>query len=338
MAAVLSIYGLGVVLCLVAGVALAGVLDHRGRWLGFGTIPLGLCTLIVLLYPLGAIWANSTAGPLAVAIVVVALLVAVALRLRAAPAGGRLRDLAAAVRPTWPEAAVLVASIGAGLLLLAPTIDQGFATTIAVSNNDGWGYATLVDWIKDHPLPRDVAPNLAEPLTFVPWSQMRDKFGFGFEHFAATLATLLGRQGFEVVNSAAAVALAAAAGGWAALARALRPRLPPAAAILAVVAVASPILLIPFIENYVTQFVSICLWPFAVAAFALLAAAPGWRRLIVAAVASGALIGVYPSMTPWLVLGLVAAALWGRRGRRRRCGAWPGRAGGCGWAARPRCW
>jgi hypothetical protein len=31
MGAVLSIYGLGLLLCLVAGVALAGVLDPRGR-------------------------------------------------------------------------------------------------------------------------------------------------------------------------------------------------------------------------------------------------------------------------------------------------------------------
>jgi hypothetical protein len=309
MGAVLSIYGLGVILCVVAGVALAGLLDFRGRWVGFGTIPLGFCVLVILLYPLGALMPNSAAGPIAVGVVVAGLLVAVVLRLRAPTPGGRMAGLAAAVRPTWPEAAVLVAGIAAGLLLLAPTIDQGFATTIGVSNNDGWGYATLVDWIKHHPLPRDVSPDVAEPLTFVPWSSMRDNFGIGFEHFAATLATLLGRQGYEVVNSAAAVGLAAAAGGWATLAAALRPRLATPAVVLAVAAVAAPIALVPFIENYTTQFVSICLWPFAIGAFALLVAAPSWRRLIVAALASGALIGVYPAMSPWLGLGLVAVAL-----------------------------
>jgi hypothetical protein len=308
MGAVLSIYLLGVVLCIAAGIALAGLLDHRGRWVGFATIPLGFCVLVTLLYPLGALMPNSAAGPIVVAIVIAGLAVAVVLRLRAERARG-VAGVAAALRPTWPEGAVLIAAVLAGGLLLAPTIDQGFATTIAVSNNDGWGYATLVDWIKQHPLPRDVSPDLAEPLTFVPWSSMRDNFGIGFEHFAATLATVLDRQGYEVVNSAAAVGLAAAAGGWATLAVALRPRLPAPTVVLAVAAVAAPIALIPFIENYTTQFVSICLWPFAVGAFALLVAEPGWKRLIIAAIASGALIGVYPAMSPWLILGLLAVAL-----------------------------
>ncbi len=138
---------------------------------------------------------------------------------------------------------------------------------------------------------------------------MHFDFGFGFEHVAATLATLLGRQGFEVVNPAAAVGLAAAVGGWAALASALRPRLPTAVTALVAVAVASPVLVLPFAENYTTQFVSICLWPFALAAFALLAAAPGWRRLVVAALAGGSVLGVYPAMAPWLVLPIVAIAL-----------------------------
>ena len=40
--AVLSIYCLGLLLCALAGVALAGLLDHRGRWVGFATLPLGL--------------------------------------------------------------------------------------------------------------------------------------------------------------------------------------------------------------------------------------------------------------------------------------------------------
>jgi hypothetical protein len=309
MAAVLSIYALGVLLCLAAGVALAGLLDRRGRWVGYATVPLGLCALIALLYPLGALMPGYRVAPVAIAIVAAALALAVALRTRVAEPGRRVASLLAAVRPTWAEAAVLVWGAIVGFLILAPTIEQGFATTIAVSNNDGWGYAALVDWIKDHPLPRDVEPNLAEPLSFVPWSSMRFDFGIGFEHFAAVLATVLDRQGYEVVNAAAAVGLAAAAGGWATLAAALRPRVPPLWIALAVVAVASPIAALPFIENYTTQFVSICLWPFAVAAFVHFASAPRWRSLAVAAIAGGALVGVYPAVAPWLVLPIVAIAL-----------------------------
>ena len=167
-----------------------------------------------------------------------------------------------------------------------------------MTNNDGWGYATLVDWLQNDPMPADVAPSIADPLTLVPWTTSRLHFGFGFEHVAAMLATLLGREGFEVVNAAAAVALAAAVGGWAALARALRRDLRPATAALVAVAVASPALVIPFVENYTTQFVALCLWPFAMAMVVRLAASPGWRTLLLAGLACGTLIGVYPASRP----------------------------------------
>jgi hypothetical protein len=265
--------------------------------------------LVTLLYPIGAVTSGERAAPVVLAVVVVGLAAAVGLRLRAVTGGGRLADLGGALRPTWGEGAVLGGGALAGVLVLAPTMKQGFPTTIAVSNNDGWGYATLIDWLVEHPFPRDVAPNLAEPLTLVPWTTDRFNFGFGFERFAATLASLLDRQGYEVVNCAAAVALAAAVGGWAALAASLRPRLSPALMALVVVAVASPVLVLPFVENYTTQFVSMCLWPFALAAFVLFAAAPGWRRLLVAAVAGGAVVGVYPAVSPWLVLPIVAIAV-----------------------------
>jgi hypothetical protein len=309
MGAVLSIYLLGLALCLLAGIALAGVLDPRGRWVGVATLPLGLCALVTLLYPLGAAMPGSAAAPAAVGVVVAGLALAAGLRLRAVQRGGRWASLATALRPTWAEVAVLAGGAIAGLLILIPTIDQGFATTIAVSNNDGWGYAVLVDWLTEHPFPRDVAPDLAEPLTFVPWTTDRLDFGFGFEHFAAALAVFLGRDGFEVVNAAAAVALAGAVGGWALLAGTLRPRLGRAQLALVTVAVASPALAVPFIENYTTQFVSICLWPVAIATFAGFAVEPGWRRLILAAVANAALIGVYPAMAAWLVIPVVAIAL-----------------------------
>ena len=124
-------------------------------------------------------------------------------------------------------------------------------------------------------MPTDVAPSIADPLTLVPWTTTRLHFGFGFEHFAAMLATVFGRQGFEVVNAAAAVGLSAAVGGWASLAGALRRDLRPAGAALVIVAVASPALVIPFVENYTTQFVALCLWLFAIAAIVRFTSDPG---------------------------------------------------------------
>ena len=135
--------------------------------------------------------------------------------------------IGAALRPGATGLVVLGAGVLAGALLLAATIEQGFATTIGVTNNDAWGYATLVDWLQNDPMPADIGPSIADPLTLVPWTTTRLHFGFGFEHFAAMLATLFGRQGFEVVNAAAAVGLAAAVGGWAAPGR--RPAARPAA-------------------------------------------------------------------------------------------------------------
>jgi hypothetical protein len=312
MLAVAGIYGLGVLLCLVAGVSLRAILDPRGRWVGVDVLPAGLCTLIILLYLFGTVMPSSGATPAALAVVVAALVVAVVLRLRppegAGTAGGGGSPLAA-LRPTLPETIATVLGIAAGLVLLIPVMHQGFPTTIAVTNNDGWGYAGMIDWLKDHPFPRDVTPDIAHPLTFIPWNTGGNGFGFGFEHVGAMLATILGRDGFEVASAVAAVAFAGAVGGWALLLSLVRGRLGTAEATLVVAAVASPVLILPYAENYATQFVSLCLWPFAVAAFARFAKEPGWRHLVMAAVGSAALVGVYPGMTPWLALPLVAVAL-----------------------------
>jgi hypothetical protein len=309
MAAVVAIYLVGLALCLLAGVAMGGLLRPGGRWVGIETLPLGMCTLVTLLYPLGMVMPGSRAAPVALGVVVAAIALALALRMRAGRAEGAGLRLRATLTPDLPEAVVIAGGGLLGLLLLAPVLQQRFPTTIAATNNDGWGYAGMVDWLKRHPFPRDVQPDIAHPLTLIPWNTGSHGFGFGFEHFAAMLATLLDRQGFEVVNIAAAVALASSIGGWALLAKALGSRLGPGEAALVGVVSASPLLLMPFAENYTTQFMSLCLWPFAVAAFARFATEPAWRTLLVAAVGVGAVVGVYPSLAPLLVLPVVLLAL-----------------------------
>jgi hypothetical protein len=308
MLAVFGIYGLGALLCLGAGAAVRGLLWPRDPWIGADTVPLGLAALIAILYPLGLALPGTTAGPVVVAMVVLGLAGALARRVRSEPRERVTEGARAALAPSTSAAIVVGGGLVLGALLLVATARQGFPTTIAVTNNDGWGYAGMAQWLTDHPFPRDVRPDIAHPMTLVPWNYSSHDFAVGFEHFAAMLAALLGRDGFEVVNAAAAVGLAAAVGGWAALASGLRSRLGPRDAALVLAAGATPVAALPFTENYVSQFVSICLWPFAVGAFVAFVRFPGWRRLVVAATASAAVVGVYPSLTPWLVLPLIVVA------------------------------
>lgn len=312
MLAVLGIYGLGIALCLLAGVAARALLTPRGAWVRYDTIPLGLCVLMALMYPLGIVMSAQVAAPLVVAALVVALVSGALIRRRTTdpPAATPAR----ALMPTASAAIAIGLGIALGCLLLVPTMRQGFPTTIAATNNDGWGYSGMVDWLTSHPFPRDVQPNIAEPMTLVPWNQNTNDFAVGFEYFASMLASLLGRAGYEVVNSAAAVGLAAAVGGWSALLARVRGGVGATQALLVGVAVVSPLVVLPFAENYMTQFVSICLWPFAIASFIRLADRPDIRGLGLAALASAGLIGTYPALTPWLVPPLVAVALLGGGG------------------------
>lgn len=310
MTAVLSILFLGILLCVAAGVAVRGLLTPAGRWTGLETLPMGLCTLMALAYPIGFAVRATVTAPIVVLVLIAGLGGAVVRRARARrTAGDEGLGLAAALRPELPDAVVGAAGVLLGILLLIPTLRQGFPTTIAATNNDGWGYAGMVDWLKEHPFPRAVQPDIAEPMTLVPWNQDINHFAIGFEHVAALLASLLGRDGYEVVNATSALGIVVAVTGWAMLLRRLRGGLDVTAGLLTTVAVTSPLVLLPFVENYVTQFVSICIWPFALAAFIAAMDRPAAATFAVAGLASAGLIGTYPAMVPWLVPPLIAAAV-----------------------------
>ena len=119
--ATLAIYALGVLLCLLAGTALAGLLDPRGTWVGITTIPLGFSVLVALLYPVGWFAGSTIATPIVIAILVVALAVAVVLRLRLADEGVRI---GAALGPARPGSWCSAPASSPGALLLAATIEQ----------------------------------------------------------------------------------------------------------------------------------------------------------------------------------------------------------------------
>ena len=103
------------------GVALAGLLDHRGRWVASRPSRSGLCVLVALLYPLGALMAGRRRRRSRSAIVAAALASRSALRLRAAGPGRPARATSPrALRPTWAEAAVLGRGAVAGAADPAP--------------------------------------------------------------------------------------------------------------------------------------------------------------------------------------------------------------------------
>lgn len=308
MLGILSIYVLGLLICLVAGTAVCGLLEPDGRWLGAQTLPIGLAALMAVIYPLGAVLPGARVAPVALVMVTLATGVAVWLRRKRRGSGGTAATLRRAPAPGVNGLIALGGAVLAGLLILVPTMRQGFPTTIGATNNDGWGYAVLVEWMKDHSMFGSITPSVAEPLTLAPSATLDLHFGIGFEHFATLLATVLGRDGFEVVNAAAAVALAAAVGGWAMLAAELDAGLGRLESAMVVLAVASPVVVLPFAENYTTQFVGICLWPAALATFLRFSRRPTAGRLVMAGLGTGAVVGVYPALVPWLVLPVVVVA------------------------------
>src|SRR3954469_2703575 len=119
MLASLSIYLLTLALCLAAGVAMGGLLDPRGRWLGVGTPALGAAALVIAAYPLGLLFRGS----------VVAVLLPAAIALALALAAWQRRGVAGALRVSRGEALTLALGAAMGLVLLAPVLSIGFPTT-----------------------------------------------------------------------------------------------------------------------------------------------------------------------------------------------------------------
>lgn len=333
MLATLAIYLTAVLLCLGAGVAVRGNLDPSGAWVSAASLPLGFCVVMLVLYALAWAMPMRAAGPLVAGIAVGGLLVAVARRRRAGRASATgPASLGLALRAAGGDTAVVAAGVVGGLLLLLPVLDLGFPTTLAITNNDTWGYASLVEWFREHRLTWSVQPDVEEPLTFPPWTSLSNGFGIGFELFGAAVAGLLGRQGFEVVTVTAAVGAPMAAAGWAALWRAAGGHLSTGTAFVAL-AVVSPLFVVAFAESFTTQFVSIALWPFAVAGAIGLVRRPGRGTLAVAAIGVAGVIGVYPALLPWLVPTLLVAALIPAE-RGARAAWWPARLDAAG--LRPR--
>ena len=304
MAAALLIYLCALALCLLMGAAASAVLRPRAPLVDSWTLPLGVCSYVVLAHWLGLV---LHAGPLAVVAIVLAAGTLVAVALRARRRGAETTP--APVRDR-PHLAALGFGTLAGVLFLAPLLSLGFPTTVAVSIADGWARSVFVEWLLEHALHESREPAGGSVLPLGTYSNLTPSLGAGFEYIAAAVATVLGRDGYQTVLPVAATAVPVSVCGWTALIGEITRRRPTVwHAAAAVVAATSPVFALTYADNYLTQFFSIALWPFALAAALACFRSLDVRAAAVGAVAAGAVAGVYPPFLPWLVPALLVAAL-----------------------------
>jgi hypothetical protein len=324
--ATLSLYGLVLLVCLIAGVALQAVLAFGAeRWVSARTLPLGACALVVVLYPLSYLGPMDVVGPVVVGALAAIVLVALVIRgLAPAPGGGRVGLAAgAALRPEGADLVVLGLGLAGGVLLLLPVLGIGFPTVLGITNNDGWYYAGLVDWLSHNPAGAELVPALERPLDGSVVMMRGSSLPFGFELLAAAVRSLTTRESFEVVGPVGAAAFPMAVAGWAWLREEVSGPRDGLVGVFAAVAAASPLFVLVVAENYLTQAMGLALVPSALAAGAAFLSRPSWRPLLLAAIAAGAVLGFYVGMVPWfaLMLGVLGFAVTGpwpfRRGEPR---------------------
>ncbi len=307
---------LGALLLLAAGAAVSVLIGTGRRPLGPEAPALGLGTILLIAYPAFQFFAAWPA-----AIIVIA---AIAVLVGAAGVVAWRHDTPRLVlTPTRDLGGVLIAGAVVSLVLITPVLAGGFPTTISWTNWDAWGYAGMVDWLQTHPA-RGAIADSAHPLSFIAWNYDSRAFPPGFESIGAVIAFLTGRQGYQVVGPLYALGGLVAVSSWVALARALGSRVRSwIVAVAAMVASTSPMLVAAFVQVYGNQFLSLCMWPLAIALVLRAARTPTWRRALAAGIGIGAVASVYPTMLIWtaaaIALAIVATIAVGpRRGVRIR--------------------
>ncbi len=302
MLATTLIYASGLLLCLVSGAAVSALADPQGRWLTPATPAAGAAFIVVLAYLFGFLLPGKTASVL----VLVAIAVVVGLAL------WRRRPTRAAL-PTLGEALVIVLGSAAGLLVLAPVLSIGFPTVIAGGIADGWARSVLSEWLLDHALIHS-GPSLATARPIGSYSSIPHELGTGYEYLIGLVSTVTGRPTYQTALPVAALAAPIFVSGLAGLQSVITGRRTAAwQAVVLAGAALSPVFVLPFAENYLTQFLSVSMWPFAMAAIAAFLARPALGTTVMAAIGLGAVAGVYPPLTPWFAPAALVLLLVGAR-------------------------
>ena len=102
--------------------------------------------------------------------------------------------------------------------------------------------------------------------------------------------------------------------GWSALLAAISQRRTEVwQALVIAAATLTPVFVMPYVDNYLTQFLSLSLWPFAMAALYVFLREPSVWTAVLAAVGLGATAAVYPPLAPWFAPPALLLLLFGVR-------------------------
>lgn len=302
MISTVGLFGIALLLAGVAGVVLEALLaPSRGFRLRPRTPAVGFGACVVLLVPLGSVWPTSRTAWALVGILILSAGLSVALVLRAGSRNPAPRPVATAGDGS---AAVLLAStVAVALLALSPLLRLGFPTTIAAANNDGWSYAGMTAWLQDHSWTASLGEThtVSDIFGGVLDMQVEAGFGIGFESFASSVATLTGYPTYATVQAVAALLFVVAGAGWFDLGSLLVPRLATSRLVFLCLPASAPALITAYSENYLPHAVGLALVPAALAALIRWFSRPSAVSLVIAAVIVGAILSVYPGVSPWVI-------------------------------------
>lgn len=287
----------------VAGIGLTLTVDPRASVLRMSTLPIGFATLIVISYPFGLFTDYSSASPIVVGLVALLLACGIGRRWRASKHGDLRRAIETGAIP------ITVAGLAVAFVLLLPLLKTGFPSTLGITNNDGWGYAGLIDWLQDHRFyypPEDTA----EPLSFIAAGQNAFDFSTGLERLGAVLAWVLGEPGYRVLGPMLAVLGAVAVASFGMLARALGARRGFPLAAAGTLFGLTPLLVLAYADVYASQFIALAITPLVLAAFISVMTLGAWRQAGLAALSLTALVSIYPTALIWTLPAIVAIVAW----------------------------
>jgi hypothetical protein len=313
LASTIVIYVTALALCLLSGVVVRALIDPRGPWTVSWCLPLGAGAAMMVLFPIGYLVPARSGAFAFCALLAGALATVIVVRIRSAVEAPRARstiwaELRAALLPARGDALVLAIGTAGGLIALIPIFSLGFPSTIAATIADGWARAVNVEWLLDHPL-SEAGPSSQSSRPLGIYSAVSDSVGAGFEYLTAVVTAILGRQAYEVVGPVAPIAVPIAVCGWVRLWQVASRRRPGSFEVVLVsAAVLGPTFLLPLADNYITQLLSLALWPFAVAASLAFFRRPAATTLVVAAIGVAAVMATYPPLLLWLAPAIVAAA------------------------------
>ena len=290
MLATTLIYLSGLALCMAAGVAITALVTPQGRWLTPAAPAAGAACIVVLAHVFGFFLAGATAVVLA--LVVVAALLGVGLWRRDSP-------LRAAIALSRGELLALVLGAVVGMLFLLPVLSIGFPTVLAANIADGWARSVLSKWLLHNSL-MDSATSIGADRPVGSYSTFPHELGAGYEYLIALVSTVTGKATYQTALPVAALAGPISVGGWCALqARVTQRRTELWQALVLAAATLTPVFVMPYVDNYLTQFLSLSLWPFAMAALYVFLREPSVWTAVLAAVGLGATAAVYPPLAPW---------------------------------------